>query len=1499
MARAVGGRASTATPGTAGALAGSGRCVAQGLLVAFVALLALLPEAQAQTTIKMVGNGASSTSYSYLGTNSSASYRELAQRFTTGSNSNGYTLSTASIWFSSLPASADVANFVAAIYTNSSNRPGTLKYTLTNPSSNFATNGKKDFSAPSNSTLDPSTKYWLVLMNDNATDGQNANVASTDVGKDSDSLAGWSIENQRYQRSSMSGSWTSWPTELQISISGYANTTTNTDATGKPAITGTAEVGQTLTASKGTIADAEGTTKADAGDTGYAYTYQWVRVDGSTETAISGETGTTYTPVADDVGKTIKMQASFKDDEDNAEGPLTSDATAAVVACDALWCATMTVGTSSVYGLSGYSIDNPAIGTLTPRRFTYDGATVRVNTLAFDDGYDELNLSFFGNLGGSDYTLQLGGLSFTLGDPGSIGFFDISTDDIDWTDGETVTVKLFEGSGGVTLSDDATLTSLVLYAVSRELDEEIVTLTPAFDVSTTEYTAVVGNRFDGASIRNIVRGDSGASVVVTDGSGSHILGSTEDSVEDLGLAIGENTITVTVTAADGTTETYTLVVTRTPPPPLPIDCETSDIWCATLAVAALSNNRFGYSGAQGSLSPLDFAHDGTQYTLTTLFINTASGVETPLLISFHPEGETVFNTDDFFLYVDGTAFAFSDATFTSGHFEWANSGLLWGQADTVEVRLVDESAATGQPTISGTALVGETLTADTSGIADADGLTSVSYSYQWIRVLDTVETEISGATSSTYMLVADDVGKTIRVKVTFTDDADNPETAISDAFPSSGTVLADTTAPAVDTATVLSVGDRISIVFDENLDATASGMVTKNAFTITADGASITIGQYQVITTNTIALRNLSPVIGPGQTVIVSYADPTAGDAAALKDAAGNEIASFSETAINNSTAALSTDATLSGLALKNAADDSSITLTPSTFVSTTKSYTADVANDVDQITVEPTSDHNATFAYLNASDTALVDADSVEDGFQVDLLEGENTVKVKVTAEDDTTTDTYTVVVTRLRRVTTTPAAPAEIEVPNDWSLIPAGLVAGDKFRLLFLSSTKTDGESYDIADYNTFIQGLAAAGHTDIRTYSPGFRALGCTADSDARDNTATTGTGEVIHWLNGNKAADNYADFYNGNWDTRPNDLVEVHRIRSPAPTAPNTSNSSNYPLTGCDDDGTEVIEWRALHYALGESQVPGRPSQLRRRQRHATLTSNSTTRPKLNTRPMYGLSQVFEVAAAGNTSASGKPAITGTAQVGQTLTASHHSKVSLTGTIADAEALGPIRPRTLGDTAYASIASRHLPVGAPPSRWTAPRCRRTRRRRFRVRRRHHLHAGCGGRGKTTQGAGELLQRELGRRGQRQGRVRRQRPQYLQQFQLSSHRLRRRRHRGCRRGHFLRAWRVAGAGRPSQLRRRQRRPPHQQLRHGQSQLPPDVRPLAGLRGGGRRQHLGLGQTGNHGDGAGRPDTDRVKGHDRGRRGHDQGGRRRYGVCLHLPVGAGGRQHGDGDSE
>ena len=57
--------------------------------------------------------------------------------------------------------------------------------------------------------------------------------------------------------------------------------------------------------------------------------------------------------------------------------------------------------------------------------------------------------------------------------------------------------------------------------------------------------------------------------------------------------------------------------------------------------------------------------------------------------------------------------------------------------------------ATGAPAISGTVEVGETLTADTSGIADEDGLDNVVFTYQWVRN-GTSDANISGATASTY-----------------------------------------------------------------------------------------------------------------------------------------------------------------------------------------------------------------------------------------------------------------------------------------------------------------------------------------------------------------------------------------------------------------------------------------------------------------------------------------------------------------------------------------------------------------------------------------------------------------------------------------------------------------------------------------------------------------------------------------------------------------------------
>ena len=193
--------------------------------------------------------------------------------------------------------------------------------------------------------------------------------------------------------------------------------------------------------------------------------------------------------------------------------------------------------------------------------------------------------------------------------------------------------------------------------------------------------------------------------------------------------------------------------------------------------------------------------------------------------------------------------------------------------------------------------------------------------------------------------------------------------------------------------------------------------------------------------------------------------------------------------------------------------------------------------------------------------------------------------------------------------------------EVPANWSLKPTGLTTGNQFRLMFLSSTKRNGTPGGISTYNTFIQTLAAAGHTHIQSYSTGFRVVGCTNAVDARDNTSTTGTGVAIYWLNGNKVADDYADFYDGDWDDEANDKNES------GSNGLDTSLIANHPITGCDHDGTKKTGAN-----LGsnlDTIVVGQPNSSNTGA--GPLTSQGSA--ALDTvRPMYGLSGLFQVAAA---------------------------------------------------------------------------------------------------------------------------------------------------------------------------------------------------------------------------------------------------------------------------
>ena len=201
-----------------------------------------------------------------------------------------------------------------------------------------------------------------------------------------------------------------------------------------------------------------------------------------------------------------------------------------------------------------------------------------------------------------------------------------------------------------------------------------------------------------------------------------------------------NTVKVRVSFTDdgGNDETLTSAATEAVAGnEEPVAREDAAAWSATMTVEWVYQG-YGYYSTHakkaGSLSPASFEVDGTTYTVKMVETQgwwTYIGVDRELPF-------------DFVLELDGVRFASGDASFNSysygNIYRWEGTGLSLSDGDTVEVRLLrafeDETAvnspATGQPTISGTVQVGETLTADTSGIEDADGLDDVSFSYQWL-----------------------------------------------------------------------------------------------------------------------------------------------------------------------------------------------------------------------------------------------------------------------------------------------------------------------------------------------------------------------------------------------------------------------------------------------------------------------------------------------------------------------------------------------------------------------------------------------------------------------------------------------------------------------------------------------------------------------------------------------------------------------------------------------
>ena len=393
-------------------------------------------------------------------------------------------------------------------------------------------------------------------------------------------------------------------------------------------------------------------------------------------------------------------------------------------------------------------------------------------------------------------------------------------------------------------------------------------------------------------------------------------------------ASGDSYTTFTFKVNDGTVDSddaYTMTIDVTPD----ATCAASsfgdrrDFWTGTVTVATVNvgtTTGHGFSTTYGPGSSLlpdrRFSIGSNAYQIYEISVRSTGALRfsTATAVPLSAAHRAALR-----LHVCDTGYDFSAASITGGgNYNWSGS-LDWSSVTTrtVYLSLPANNAATGAPAITGTATVDEMLTATAGDIADTDGLPS-SFTYQWFRVDadDTSnEEEISGETVATYTLTDDDIGKRIKVKVSFTDNLNGKETRTS-AATAVVAAAADTTPPEVESVGVNAQGSSVSIVFDEALDENAAHAVLVSAYVVTVDGQDVTITVTSVFSGDTVILSVPGAAIRQDQTVIVSYTDPTAGnDTVALQDVTGNDVVGFTTgksgvPAVTNGSTVPSTDTT-------------------------------------------------------------------------------------------------------------------------------------------------------------------------------------------------------------------------------------------------------------------------------------------------------------------------------------------------------------------------------------------------------------------------------------------------------------------------------------------------------------------------------------------------------------------------------------------------------------
>ena len=533
----------------------------------------------------------------------------------------------------------------------------------------------------------------------------------------------------------------------------------NIQPTGTPTISGTPQVRRPLTVDTSEIADADGMEES-------VFSYQWLASNSEVTRELAGENSLTYTPSPAEEGFAIMVRVTFTDDRGHDES-LTSAATTAVIAADFN---TEATGLPLING-------TPQVG-----------ETLTADTSAIDDvdGLTNVSYRYQWLHNQSVVDANTGTYYYTNVDlPGETGStYTLATAD----KGRTFAVR-------VSFTDDAgyaeSLTSRNTVVVAAKPNSEPTGL-PAIDGTpqvgqtlTADTSAIddadgltnVSYSYRWTASKTVIDENTGTSLTVIS-----VLSGDTSSTYTLAPADAGYTFQVNVSFTDdeGNNESLTSVATEAvaatvPTAPQSLSVATGDqdqeldvTWQAPSSNGGSEVTGYKVQWKEAAESwdteadVSEATETGTAYTITSLTVGVEYAVR-------------VIATND---VGDGPASTEAKGTPAGGVSE--------------QVVEPENSAPTGLPGISGTPQVDQTLTASTSDIDDSDGLTNVSYSYQWTAG----GSDINGATGSTHTLTYNEQGQTIQVKVTFTDDRNNAETLTSVA------TVAVAAAPAPLTATV-------------------------------------------------------------------------------------------------------------------------------------------------------------------------------------------------------------------------------------------------------------------------------------------------------------------------------------------------------------------------------------------------------------------------------------------------------------------------------------------------------------------------------------------------------------------------------------------------------------------------------------------------------------------------------------------------------------------------